>query len=118
MVNFPCEPKPLHLKKGFRDIIISQAGVVCYYGRNDRQGHVDLEDFVEEKKKDWNPDGGALPLGLDKLGKKSAIATTVGLTAMGLAAYAFHHQITEITGFPFNFGEAVEFVGNFVKQFR
>lgn len=116
--NFPCKPKPLHLKNGFRDIMISQAGVVCYYGRIDKQGHADLEDFVEDKKKDWNPDGERLPLGLDNLGKKSAIATTIGLTAMGLAAYAFHHQITEATGFPFNFGEAVEFVGGLVKQFR
>jgi len=115
---YPCKPIPLHKKDGFRDRIISLAGVVCYYGRKDTEGHLHLEDFVEEKKKEWNPDGEGLPLGLDKLGKKSAIATTVGLTAMGLVAYAFHHQITETTGFPFNFGEAVEFVGDLVKQFR
>lgn len=95
----PGEKIPLYMKNGSREYEISKGAVLCYYGKVERKddGRVGLEEFVEQKQREWDPTVRALEVA-------PTIATIVGASALGILALAYK------TGIHFHFGEAVDFV--------
>ncbi|KAF4635007.1 hypothetical protein G7Y89_g3089 [Cudoniella acicularis] len=109
----PGNKIPLYKKNGSREFEVSKGAIVVYYGKTNRRNderRLSLAEFVRQKQKEWPVDAeGDLGLTMKTAIPVAVLAASVGYWVLG-------EQVKEKLGF--DFGSAVEFVGDLMSRVR